>query len=102
MTKAKWVGVGLLICGAFVLFCGAVGVVWYLGPDPKDALAAVSRHIGPDPKSTVVSSDPSKWESELAPAIKKLPDDEKRLVGAYLVRRRMAEAFGVKNFGKDG
>jgi hypothetical protein len=102
MTKAKWVGVGLLIFLAFFIICGAVGVVWYFGPDPKDALAAVSRHIGPDPKSTVVSSDPSKWESELAPAIKKLPDDEKRLVGAYLVRRRMAEAFGVKDFGKEG
>jgi hypothetical protein len=59
MTKAKWVGVGLLIFLAFFIICGVVGVVWYLGPDPKDALAAVSRYVGPDPKSTIGSVENS-------------------------------------------
>ncbi len=76
MSKSKWIGTAVLIvCAAVVAFLG----YWYL--------ADICR-------ATVVSADPSKWESELSPAVKKLSDEEQRLVGAYLVRRKTAEVFG--------
>lgn len=105
MTKTKWIGLALVVCFAFFVVCVTVGLLWYryLPTDPKEAFTVVSRYLGPDPKATIVSSDSSKWESELAPAIKKLTDEEKRLVGAYLVRMKMAEAFGVKGLApRDG
>lgn len=47
-----------------------------------------------DPKQSIVPSDPAQWDAELKPIIEKLNDDEKKLLGAYLIRSKMGEAFG--------
>jgi hypothetical protein len=47
-----------------------------------------------DPKQSIVPSDPAKWDTELKPIIEKLSDEEKKLLGAYLMRSKMGEAFG--------
>ncbi len=82
MSKAKWASIAVLIVCVVLAFFGY-------------------RYFVPDPKDAIVSTDPSKWESELAPSLKKLSDEEKRLVSAYLVRRKMAEIFGAKNVAQD-
>lgn len=82
MSKAKWASIAVLIVCVVLAFFGY-------------------RYFLPDPKDTIVSADPSKWESELAPTLKKLSDEEKRLVGAYLIRRKMAEILGAKNVDQD-
>lgn len=47
-----------------------------------------------NPHDTAVPSDMSKWETELKPVIEKLPEEEKNLLAAYLIRMKMSEAFG--------
>jgi hypothetical protein len=49
-----------------------------------------------DPRNTPIPSDPDKWETQLAPAIKKLTDEERGLVAAYMMRSKFGEAFGGK------
>jgi len=44
-------------------------------------------------KSTQIPSDPAKWET-LAEDAKRLSDDDRRRLGAYLVRMGMGAAFG--------
>ncbi len=60
------------------------------------------RELAPNPKNTVVSGRPVKVGERAFPsgAVKKLSDEEKRRVGAYLVRRRMAEVFGGARAGR--
>lgn len=49
-----------------------------------------------DPKSTVLSSDISTWKSDssLEAAVKKLSDEDKKLLSAYAMRLTMGQAFG--------
>ena len=44
------------------------------------------------PKSTVIPSDPQKWDT-IAPDIKRLSDEDRRLAGAYMLRHSIAGAF---------
>lgn len=54
-------------------------------------LAACSK-----PTETVIPSDMSTWEKELIPKVRKLSDEEKKLLMAYLMRAKMGEVFGGK------
>lgn len=45
------------------------------------------------PKSTLVPSDPQKWD-QLADSVKKLSDDDRKEFTAYMMRVTMASAFG--------
>ncbi|MEI7577728.1 MAG: hypothetical protein WCK51_12615 [Armatimonadota bacterium] len=47
-----------------------------------------------DPKKTVLPSDASTWEKELKPTLEKLSDQDRQIVGRYMMRSKMAEAFG--------
>ncbi|WP_429023793.1 hypothetical protein [Aeromonas allosaccharophila] len=49
-----------------------------------------------DPKGTVLSSDISTWktDSSLEAAVKKLSDEDKKLLSAYAMRVTMGQAFG--------
>lgn len=49
-----------------------------------------------DSKSTLIPSDMSKWDTELAETAKKLPEEEKRLFAGYMIRAKMGEALGGK------
>lgn len=46
------------------------------------------------PTETVIPADPQKWDTQLAPAIKKLPEEDRKAVTAYLMRVKLGEAFG--------
>lgn len=46
------------------------------------------------PTDTIIPSDMSKWDSELAPAITKLSEEDKKLATGYLMRAKMGELFG--------
>lgn len=48
------------------------------------------------PTDAVIPSDISVWDKELAPHLKKLPDDEREKVGVYLMRVKLGEVFGGK------
>ena len=48
------------------------------------------------PHDAVIPSDITTWEKDLAPAIKKLPEDERAKLAAYLMRAKMGEVFGGK------
>lgn len=48
------------------------------------------------PTETVIPSDASTWDKDLAPSIQKLSDDERKLVAGYLARAKMGEVFGGK------
>ena len=51
------------------------------------------------PTDTIIPSDMSKWDSELAPAINKLSEEDKKLATGYLMRAKMGELF--KTFSHD-
>lgn len=46
------------------------------------------------PTDTVIPSDMSKWDTELAPAAKKLPEEDRKLLGAFVMRAKVGQAFG--------
>jgi hypothetical protein len=46
------------------------------------------------PNRTVIPTDTANWDKELAPALAKLSDDDKRLAAAYLARAKLGELFG--------
>lgn len=48
------------------------------------------------PTDAVIPTDMSKWDKELAPELKKLPDADREHVAAYLMRAKMGEVFGAK------
>lgn len=48
------------------------------------------------PTDTVIPSDMAAWDKELAAAIKKLPEEDKKKIAAYLMRAKMGEVFGGK------
>ena len=48
------------------------------------------------PTDTVIPSDTSTWDKELAPELKKLPDSDREKVVAYLMRAKMGEVFNGK------
>lgn len=48
------------------------------------------------PTEAVIPSDMTKWDTELAPQIQKLPDADRMKVAAFLMRGKMGEAFGGK------
>lgn len=53
------------------------------------ALAACS-----SPTETVVPSDMGQWDTQLAPKLQKLSDEDKGLALGYLMRAKVGEAFG--------
>jgi hypothetical protein len=52
------------------------------------ALAACSQ------TDTQIPTDIATWDKELAPTLKRLPEDDKALVLGYLARAKLGEAFG--------
>ncbi len=54
-------------------------------------LAACSK-----PTDTIIPSDTSKWDTDLAPMINKLSDEDKKLVAGYLMRSKLSATFGNK------
>lgn len=46
------------------------------------------------PTDTVIPSDMSKWDTELAPAVKKLSEDDRKLLTTFVMRAKMGQAFG--------
>lgn len=54
-------------------------------------LAACSR-----PTETIIPSDVSKWDTDLAPAVKKLSEEDQKLAMGYIARAKMGEVFGGK------
>lgn len=46
-----------------------------------------------DPKSVVIPSDPEKWEQGLQEAAKKLSEDERAALGAYVMRMKASEVL---------
>ncbi|KXU89808.1 hypothetical protein CI15_06370 [Paraburkholderia monticola] len=42
----------------------------------------------------MIPSDPKSWDTQLAPEVKKLSDEDKQLLTGYLMRAKMGEAFG--------
>jgi hypothetical protein len=59
-------------------------------------LAALLLSACSKPQDTVIPSDVSKWDTELAPQVKKLPDEEQKLAVAYIARAKLGEVFGGK------
>lgn len=57
-------------------------------------LAACSK-----PTDTVIPVDKSLWEKELAPATKKLSEEDRKLFGAYMARSIMGSALGGNKEG---
>lgn len=55
------------------------------------ALAGCSK-----PTDAVIPSDVAKWDTELAPQLQKLPEEDRMKVAAFLMRNKMGEAFGGK------
>lgn len=49
------------------------------------------------PTDAIIPTDVSKWDTELAPTVKKLSEEDRKLVAGYLVRAKLGEVFG-----KDG
>lgn len=45
-------------------------------------------------KNTVIPTDMEKWETDLAPVVKKLNEEERGLLAGYMMRAKMGEAFG--------
>jgi len=48
------------------------------------------------PTESVIPSDMSTWDKELAPVLKKLPDEDREKVAGYLMRAKVGEVFGGK------
>lgn len=48
------------------------------------------------PTDTIIPSDMSSWDKELAPQLQKLSDADREKVGAFLMRAKFGEAFGGK------
>lgn len=55
------------------------------------ALAGCSK-----PTETIIPSDMSAWDKELAPQVKKLSEEDRRLFAAYVARAKIGEAFAGK------
>jgi hypothetical protein len=49
------------------------------------------------PTETVIPSDMSKWDKELAQSLQKLDAADRELAGKYLMRTKMSEAFAGKS-----
>ncbi len=47
-----------------------------------------------NPSRTVIPTDATKWNEQLAPTLAKLSNDDKRLAAAYLARAKIGELFG--------
>lgn len=48
------------------------------------------------PTDAVIPSDMATWDKELAPHLKKLPDEDREKVAGYLMRAKVGEVFGGK------
>lgn len=59
-------------------------------------LAALLTACG-SPLDVEIPHEPSRWESEIAPLAKKLPEEDSKMLLAYLVRVKVGEAFGGKS-----
>jgi hypothetical protein len=55
-----------------------------------------------NPKSVTISSDSSKWESELKTSIQQLGDGDRQAVSAFLVRAKLVETFGKSSLVTPG
>lgn len=47
-----------------------------------------------DPHSAVIPNDPAQWDKDFGERIKDLDQEEKQLVGEYLLRVKLGEVFG--------
>ncbi|MDV7396312.1 hypothetical protein RZS08_33265, partial [Arthrospira platensis SPKY1] len=45
------------------------------------------------PYDTVIPSDMSAWDKELAPVVKELSDEDRKLFSAFVARAKIAEVF---------
>lgn len=45
------------------------------------------------PADTVIPSDMSKWDTELAPAVKKLPEEDRKLFATFVMRAKLGQVF---------
>lgn len=50
-------------------------------------------------KETVIPTDMSTWDKELAPVVQKLNEEDKKLLVGYVTRMKLGEAFGGKQAG---
>lgn len=58
------------------------------------AMAAALAVVGcSKPTETIIPSDMSKWDTELAPVVKKLPEEDQKLLVEYIARAKMSELF---------
>ncbi len=48
------------------------------------------------PQDTIIPSEMSKWDSELAPQVKKLSEEDQKLAIGYITRAKLGEVFGGK------
>lgn len=48
------------------------------------------------PTETVIPSDVAKWDTELAPSVRKLTDADRQKVSAFLAREKIGEVMGGK------
>ena len=46
------------------------------------------------PTDTIIPSDMSKWDTELAPSINKLNEEDKKLAAGYVMRSKIGSVFG--------
>lgn len=46
------------------------------------------------PTETIIPSDMSKWDAELGPVVKKLSEEDQKLLAGYVMRAKMGEIFG--------
>lgn len=49
------------------------------------------------PQETIIPSDMSQWDKELAPSVKKLSDEDKQAFTAFVMRAKMSEIFTKGN-----
>lgn len=61
-------------------------------------LAAVLLAACSKATDTIIPSDMSKWDAELAPIVKKLSEEDQKLLIGYVMRAKVGQAFG----GKEG
>lgn len=59
------------------------------------AIAAMVMVVGcSKPTDTVIPSDINKWDTELAPAAKKLSEEDRKLLASFVMRVKVGQAFG--------
>lgn len=47
------------------------------------------------PQDKVIPNNPDQWETEIAKEVKQLSEQDRKLLAAYMLRKKMGEAFGA-------